>query len=193
MGTQGRRGLGYLFLGSTAEEITRYARRPVLTVREQKTAKPIKKINNILLPLDLSRRSGQALAYAKELCHDYDANLSILHVVEDRIQPDLYATGRSLVFNTMPEITEKCTIMIKKLLDDIGGAGTEVKIKITEGYAAREILKYINKNDIDLVLISSHGRSKLEHFLLGSVSEKVVRRSSVPVFMLRTFGKHLLK
>jgi len=193
MGTHGRHGLGYLFLGSVSEEITRFAHCPVYTVREQKIAKPIEKLNRILVPVDFSDHSKKALAYAKVFCKEYDAKLEILHIIEDRIHPALYATGKASIFDLIPDIKEKSSKMISDMVQEVQGPEVEVKIKIAEGVAAREILKYAEQNKIDLIIISTHGRSGLNHFLLGSVAEKIVRRSICPVFTVKSFGKHFLK
>jgi nucleotide-binding universal stress UspA family protein len=191
LGTHGRRGLGYLFLGNTAEEVARFAQCPVYTIRELKSPKPIANFNNILVPIDLSKRSREVLLYAKELCQDYEAILNILHIVEDRIHPAFYASGKSSIFDIMPQIKEKSIQLIDKMIEETIGLDSKIKIEITEGNAAREILRFTEESDIDLVLISSHGRSGLSHFMLGSVAEKVIRRSSVPVFTVKSFGKKL--
>jgi nucleotide-binding universal stress UspA family protein len=60
------------------------------------------------------------------------------------------------------------------------------------GYAPSVILDYQDENEVDLTVISTHGRSGLERLLLGSVTERVVRRSTSPVFIVKTFGKSLL-
>jgi nucleotide-binding universal stress UspA family protein len=192
MGTHGRRGLGYLFLGSVAEEVTRFARRPVYTIREQKPAIPVEKVNRILVPIDLSKFSKQAVHYANELCKDYGAELEIIHVVEERIHPALYATGKSSIFDFTPEIREKSTDLIKTMLDEISGSKVKYKIKITEGVAAREILKHAEKNDSNMIVLTTHGASGLDQFFLGGVAEKVIRRSNCPVFTIKSFGKQLI-
>ena len=192
MGTHGRRGLGYLFLGSVAEEVTRFAKRPVYTVREQKVAKSVEKINRILAPVDFSDHSKKSLAYAKFLCEDYNASLEILHVVEDKIHPAFYGSGKSSIFDFMPDIWEKSSELIQQMLKEVPGPDVETKTNIVEGSAAKEILKYADKNNIDLIAISTHGRSGSDHFLLGSVAEKVTRRSMCPVFTVKSFGKDFL-
>lgn len=193
LGTHGRRGLGYLFLGSVAEEVTRFARRPVYTIREEKSPIPVEKINRILVPIDLSKFSKQALQYANELCQDYGAELEVIHVVEERIHPALYDSSKSSIFEFTPEIRKKTTGLIKKMFDEISGSKVKYKIKITEGVAAREILKHIENNDIDMIVLTTHGASGLDQFLLGSVAEKIIRRSICPVFTIKSFGKQLIK
>jgi nucleotide-binding universal stress UspA family protein len=192
MGTHGRRGLGYLFLGSVAEEVTRFAKRPVYTIREEKPAIPVEKINRILVPVDLSKFSNQALVYANELCKDYDAQLDVIHVVEDRIHPALYATGKSSIFDFMPEIKKKSTGLIKKMIDEISGPKVKYKIKIVEGVPAREILKFTENNNVNMIVLTTHGASGLNQFFLGSVAEKIIRRSICPVFTIKSFGKQLV-
>ena len=192
MGTHGRRGLGYLFLGSVAEEVTRFAKRPVYTIREQKPTKSIDKIDRILVPVDFSKYSRQALQYANELCKEYHAELELIHVIEERIHPVLYATGKSSIFDIIPDIKEKSSNLIKEMFDGISEEKVKFKIKIIEGFPAREILEHAVKKKIDLIVMTTHGASGLDQFLLGSVAEKIVRRSICPVFTIKSFGRQLL-
>jgi nucleotide-binding universal stress UspA family protein len=192
MGTHGRHGLGYLFLGSVAEEVTRFAKRPVYTIREQKLPKSINKVNRILVPLDLSKHSKQALHYANELCKDYRAELEIIHVVEQIIHPAFYGTGKSSIFDFLPDVYEKSSSLIKDMYDEISEPKPKMKTKITEGVAAREILKHAEGKSIDLIVLSTHGTSGLNQFLLGGVAEKIIRRSNCPVFTIKSFGKQLI-
>jgi nucleotide-binding universal stress UspA family protein len=192
MGTHGRRGLGYLFLGSVAEEVTRFARRPVYTIREQKPTIPVEKINRILVPIDLSKFSKQALHYANELCRDYDSELEVIHVVEDRVHPALYATGKSSIFDFMPDITKKSTKLINEMFDEIVGPKVKKKIKIMEGVPAREILNYAEQKDVNMIVLTTHGASGLNQFFLGGVAEKIIRRSICPVFTIKSFGRQLI-
>jgi len=67
-----------------------------------------------------------------------------------------------------------------------------VVVESVVGYASSAILDYTAANEVDLIVISTHGRSGLERLLLGSVTERVIRRASVPVFVVKSFGKSLL-
>ncbi len=191
MGTHGRHGLGYLFLGSIAEEVTRFAKRPVYTIREQKNPKPIDKINRILVPLDLSDRSQEALYYANEFCRDYHADLEILHVIEERIHPAFYATAKSSIIDILPNVKDKSLSLINGIWDKISEPKAKINIKILVGSVAREILRHAGKNNFDLIVLTTHGASGLDQFLLGSIAEKVIRRSICPVFIVKSFGKRL--
>lgn len=192
MGTHGRRGLGYLFLGSVAEEVTRFARRPVYSIREQKLITSVENINRILVPVDFSEYSKQALQYANELCKMYLAELEIMHVIEDKIHPALYATGKSSIFDIIPDIKEKSSALIQEMFDEISGEKVKFSLRIVKGIPAQEILEHVENNKVDLIVLPTHGTSGLDRFLLGSVAEKIIRRSICPVFIIKSFGKQLL-
>ncbi len=192
MGTHGRRGLGHLFLGSVAEEVVRLAPCPVLTIRERETPAPIEIMKLILVPVDFSEHARQALVYAKQIAATYKARLQLLHVVEEVIHPACYmATGPS-VLAFPPELKERAKLEMKKLLRETKGPEVAADLHVIEGYAARDIINFAENYASDLIVIATHGRTGFEHMLLGSVTEKVVRRAPCPVFTVRTFGKSLI-
>ncbi len=193
MGTHGRRGLGHLLLGSVAEEVVRLAACPVLTVREQKSPKPVEAVQRILVPMDFSEHSRLALANAKELGKVYGARLQLLHVVEESVHPAFYATGKSSIFELIPDILDKSRKALEDMWRETGSAELEYETHVVEGRAARDIVKFADEHDSDLIVISTHGLTGIEHLLIGSVTEKVVRMASVPVLTLKAFGKSLLE
>ncbi len=194
MGTHGRRGVRRLLLGSTAEEVVRTAPCPVFTVRSRdpSAAVALKEIASILVPLDFSRHSQTALCHAKELAAVYDARLDLLHVVEDWLW--LYPAFYTDVMNSVgidPDLEGKAAEELKQFYHETEGPDTDVDIHIWKGHAAREIIRFATEHGSDLVVMSTHGLGGLEHVLLGSVAEKVVRRSPAPVFTVKAFGKAL--
>jgi nucleotide-binding universal stress UspA family protein len=132
------------------------------------------------------------LLYAIELCRDYHAELEIIHVVEQSIHPAFFGTGKSSIFDFLPDVYEKSSSLIKEMYDAISGPKPKMETKITEGVAAQEILKHIESNNIDLIVLSTHGTSGLNQFLLGGVAEKIIRRSTRPVFTIKSFGRELI-
>jgi nucleotide-binding universal stress UspA family protein len=191
MGTHGRRGLGHLLLVSVAEEVVRVASCPVLTIREHEEPTPIEAIEQILVPVDFSGHSKKALAYAKEMAATYNARLHLLHVIEDVKYPAFYMSGRLSYFDIVPEVEAKSREALKKFLEDAGMSEATADIHVIEGHAAGDIVKFAASHSIDLVVIATHGLTGLDHFLLGSVTEKVVRRAPCPVFTVKAFGKSL--
>ena len=192
MGTHGRRGLGHLLLGSVAEEVVRLASCPVFTIREQKEHLSIETIERILVPVDFSDYSLQALKYAIELAVSYKARLQILHIVEEIIQPSFYLSGSVSTFNLMPDIKGKSKEAIERMLYESKVPEDAADIHIVEGYATRDIVKFAESHKTDLIVISTHGLTGIDHLLLGSVTEKVVRMAPCPVFAVKAFGKFLL-
>ena len=192
MGTHGRRGVKHLFLGSVAEEVVRHAVRPVFTIRELEKPKPIAHYNNILAPIDFSDNSKKTIQYVREIAKNYDAKIQLLHVIEDDI-PAIYSlAGKTSIFDIEPKIEEKTKEKMKEFYTSIQGAGENYEIFTRVGHPARSIINFSEENNSDLIVIATHGLRGIDHFLMGSVTEKVVRRSSIPVFTVKAYGKSLI-
>jgi nucleotide-binding universal stress UspA family protein len=192
MGTHGRRGLGHLLLGSVAEEIVRTAMCPVLTIRERKETLPVENFKRILVPIDFSKHSAQALLTAKALAEKYGARLQLLHVVEDLRYPAFYMAERFAYFDIRPEVATRAKQELEQFYRDVQAPHVPADLHVIEGGAAHEIIKFTEKHATDLIVIATHGLTGVEHFLMGSVAEKVVRRAPCPVLTVKTFGKSLL-
>ncbi len=192
MGTHGRRGLEHLFLGSVAEEVIRTASCPVMTVREQKEAIPVEDITDILVPVDFSEHSKIAVTHALEVAAAYKAKLQLLHVVEESVHPAFYASGKTSVFELVPNIKAKSEEALDKLMQETKGPKVEHESHVIEGRAARDIVKFAESHDSNLIVISTHGLTGIQHLLVGSVTEKVVRIAPCPVLTVKAFGKSLV-
>jgi nucleotide-binding universal stress UspA family protein len=192
MGTHGRRGLGHFFLGSIAEEIVRVSECPVFTIREAETPTPPKSKEKILVPVDFSEHSQNALANAKEIAKSYETKIHLLHIIEETIHPAYSLSGKSSIFDIVPNIKEDCERRLKKMISEKIGEEVKTQIHIVSGQAANEIINFAKNNSMDLIVIATHGLTGLEHLLLGSTTEKVVRMSSCPVFTVKSFGKSLI-
>jgi nucleotide-binding universal stress UspA family protein len=192
MGTHGRRGLGHFFLGSVAEEIVRVSECPVFTIREAETPTPPKSKEKILVPVDFSEHSQNALVNAKEIAKSYEAKIHLLHIIEETIHPAYSLSGKSSIFDIVPNIKEDCEKRLKKMISEKIGDEVKTEIHIVSGQAANEIINFAKNNSMDLIVIATHGLTGLEHLLLGSTTEKVVRMASCPVFTIKSFGKSLI-
>ncbi|PSQ93050.1 MAG: universal stress protein, partial [Bacteroidetes bacterium QH_2_63_10] len=90
-----------------------------------------------------------------------------------------------------PQVIDRVEQNLAELVrTEVGYEHVVIEAKV--GYAPSIILNYAGANEVDLVVIATHGRTGLERMLLGSVAERVVRRSSAPVFVVKSFGKSLL-
>lgn len=189
MGTHGRRGASRLLIGSVAEEVVRTANRPVFTVRADGAVAPGQAVRRILVPLDFSDLSEQALLHAKELALTYGARLDLLHVVEEITLPNAY--GMEPVNILVPEVVENSERYLADMAKRVLGH-EHVVAHVVPGYAVSTILDFAGRNAIDLMVIATHGRTGLERLMMGSVAERVVRRAPCPVFTVKSFGKTLV-
>lgn len=183
LGTHGRRGLGRLLLGSTAEEVVRLAKCPVLTVGGKSGLTHEPALERILVPVDFSESSLKALDVAKELAHSFGASIDLLHVIQPIAIPVPY--GISMTSVTSPEVRERTRIALEELGQSIGSIGLEIHVE--NGIPADRITVFAEENESDLIVIASHGLTGFDRLIQGSVSQEVVRLSLCPVFSVKSF------
>ena len=139
----------------------------------------------ILVPTDGSEGSKRAVEEAAELAAAFDAVLHVLYVVETRALPMDVDTGEILT-----ELEAEGKQAIDEVVETADAAGVSTtEAVVGRGTPHRAILDYSDQHDVDLVVMGTHGRTGLNRFLLGSVTEKVVRASDVPVLTVRTSGE----
>ncbi len=182
MGTHGRRGLRRMMLGSVTEEVLRTAPCPVVTVRADDEDEPRTDARRILAPVDFSDASETAVDHARELARTYNTDLHLLHVVEEVNYTSAYGVESPL--SPLDEIVARVEKTLGEMArETVGDESVQVSARV--GYAPWTILDYVENNDVDLIVIATHGRSGFDRVLLGSVAERVLRRSSVPVFLVK--------
>ncbi len=149
-------------------------------------AEPIR-LRQILYPTDFSDTSLYALGYARDFAHTHVATLHCLHVVDEAYQylagmgPDSIAIGPppgdlvDAAWNQMSEFAAR----------HLSGMDFPVKTQVLIGRPFMEIIRYARQYTIDMIVIATHGRTGLKHVLLGSVAEKIVRKSPCPVLTIR--------
>ncbi len=195
LGTHGRRGPSRILLGSVAEEVVRQADRPVLTVRGEADDGPVRtpdSIERILVPVDFSDFSREALRTAKEWAALYDATIDALHVVPEALNPAFYVGGVKSIYDMHPDIEEKVQERLDAFLEDTEGPVADVRAHVGVGNAVPDIIEFVDANETDLVVMSTHGRTGLDRFLLGSVAEKIIRHVHCPVVTMKAFGRSLI-
>jgi nucleotide-binding universal stress UspA family protein len=144
----------------------------------------------IVCPVDFSEFTDDIIKYAVNLARKYDAELHLFHVIPNLnyFTPyESFLTPENLVLiekNVEQEVEKDFKKIIK-------GIDIPVKKIIKTGIVFVEIIDYIKEENIDLVVLGTHGRSGIEHILIGSVAEKVVRKSPCPVLTIRPKSKAL--
>ncbi|SNR31609.1 universal stress protein [Halorubrum vacuolatum] len=137
--------------------------------------------NEILVPTDGSPASDAAIEHAVDLASRYDARIHALYVVDGAAYSTLEA-GSEIVIEALQSEGEGATDRVRAMAEE---AGVDCESTVTTGTAYRSITEYVAENEIDLVIMGTHGRTGLDRYLLGSVTERVVRTSPVPVLTVR--------
>jgi nucleotide-binding universal stress UspA family protein len=186
VGTRGKTGLEHVLLGSTAERIIRMAPCPVLTVpaakqRAGEHQKPT--VTRMLVPVDFSDCSLDALEYGALIAQRSKASLKLLHVLE----PVSYGLDFTLPHMAQRE-SSKTTIMkrLSDLVSTLTSLGLASDCLMSGGLPADSILDAARAQSVDVIVMGTHGRRGLSHALFGSVAESVLRRSSCPVLTVRS-------
>ena len=180
MGTHGRTGLSRYLLGSVTEKVVRLSETPVLTVKESDEEMGVG-IENILVPTDGSDGARAAARPAGVMALANDATVHTLSVVDVR---SMGVDVRSdLILDELQTVAEDAVGTIEA---DLADAGVQsIRTHIVDGIPHRALQSYVEEHDIDLVVMGTHGRTGLERYLLGSVTEKFLRTSPVPVMTVR--------
>jgi nucleotide-binding universal stress UspA family protein len=142
-------------------------------------------LDRILASTDFSDHSGQAVKYACELAKRFGAELRLLHVVQP--PSSVVAYGGPLpeqVLHPEPAAQKELEILEVPDAKQIRRVVREIQL----GPPFVEIVRYAKANDVDLIVMGTHGRTGIVHALLGSVTEKVVRKAPCPVLTVRTKG-----
>lgn len=184
MGTHGRSGLGHFFLGSVAERVVRHANVPVLTVASKRDKyRDHPKYERILASYDFSAHSKEAACRARDLAALYGARLAILYVIEQEIHPGYYDVWKVSVKSEMPEIAQEARKSLLAVLGEHGLDGVDVFVEVGrgDGRVHRDITRFASQHDIDLIVMGTYGLSGIEHMLLGSTTERVIRIAPCPV------------
>lgn len=187
MGTRGQTGLDRFLLGSVTTRIVRTVDIPVLSVKSKRVESTVESrlsggFENILVPTDGSKPAREAVSHALELARAYDATLHALYVV-DR---GAYASRPGWTWNELQQVLEQNG---ETVLEDVQSRatsdGVSVAAESTHGVPHQEIGEYCDRQEIDLVVMGTHGRSGLTRQIIGSVTERVLRISDVPVLTIR--------
>lgn len=180
MGTHGRRGFDRLMLGSVTERVMRKAPCPLLVVNSpsqdfnDSTAQtdPVR-LRRIVFCTDFSENSRQALDHAISLRTEYDAELTVLHVVEDfhdSAKKDLAISAAMGQF--------------EDILPDRARKTGQIKMIVRVGKAYEQIVQFALEAGTDLVVMAVRGRGTLDLAIFGSTTHRVIQLAPCPVFVV---------
>ena len=175
MGTHGRRGVQRWFMGSTTEKLLRHSPVPLITISAAgENVSP--RFRRILVTTDFSDGTPDALAYAFSVAQENESRISLLHVVND-VAADVSGNYRESLIQG-----------VEKQLEDLVPAEArtwcDVDTRVETGVPYRIILRTLEDEKIDLLVMNIHGKGMLDRALLGSTAERVVRAAPCPVMLI---------
>ena len=145
-------------------------------------------IKKILFPVDLTANSSKVFPYVLSVSEKYGAEICLLHVVEDFAK---WGGGMYIPHIPLEQYREDALNGAEKALEKVCEEQLQgyrdFQKKIVYGDPAQEILKTIESEKIDMVVMGTHGRKGLENVIFGSVARNVVKRSPVPVLTVNPY------
>ena len=158
-----------------------------MTTHNAESTVPVLQLRTILLPTDFSGCGNYAVAYAGAIARAARAKVICIHVVE----PMVPAVGYTGLADPIPmaDISEQLEDSAERELPQIADCeelhGIEVEEVIAHGDAAAEIVRVAGERGVDLIVISSHGRTGFGRMIFGSTAEAVVRHARCPVLVVK--------
>jgi len=144
------------------------------------------KLKKILFPTDFSETSQEAASYAISFGREFKAKVFVLHVVNEKIFTEGLNMPRVVSIEELQkEMTAEARRRLKTLVPAEEAEGLDWETVIRQGEPFLEIIRFAREEDIDLIVIGTHGRSGFEHIIFGSTAEKVVRKAPCPVLSVR--------
>ena len=191
MSTHGRSGLTRWVLGSVADKVLHSVTVPLFLINAKKAEAVVerKTFRKVLLPLDGSDTGEAAVPFAEELARKTNARLLLLSVMMPAYRitaaQDYPGVDLEPIMKAQRESAENYLHDVETKLKQ---RGITVSSDTMVGSAAETILDYSKEKQVDLIAMSTHGRSGFGRWILGSVTDKVVRASEIPVMVMRASG-----
>jgi len=147
----------------------------------------MKEIKKILFPVDFSEVSPKICSWVLGICEKFDAEIHVLFVAR---QFEYFASmhvNTGSIERFEKEILEGAEIMMKEFVEGYLKGHYAYRTKVVLGDAAEEILSYVESQGVDMVVMGTHGRKGLEKIFFGSVAERVIKNSPVPVMSVNPY------
>lgn len=144
-------------------------------------------IKKILFPVDFTTATDKILPFVKDMVKAFDAKLYIIHVIRSPEEFAGFEMGPAWYMTFEKELKKGAEKSMKRLvgdqLEDLGDVETDIKV----GDIVDTIIDFVNSNDIDMIIIGTHGRKGLEKVMFGSVAEGVIKDAPCPVLTINPY------
>jgi nucleotide-binding universal stress UspA family protein len=184
MGTHGRRGVERWFMGSTTEKLMRHSPVPIVTISATgEKLTPAPRFRRILVTTDFSDGTPDALAYAFSVAQENDSQITLLHVVHD-VAADVSGRYRESLIKGVEK-------QLQDLIPAEANNWCDVITRVETGVPYRIVLRMLEDEKVDLLVMNIHGKGMLDRALLGSTAERVVRVATCPVMLIPPMKRKL--
>jgi nucleotide-binding universal stress UspA family protein len=146
-------------------------------------------IKKVLVPIDFSDYSKSSLKYAVNFAKHFQASLILIYVVEPVIYPPDFSMGQIAIPAAGLEMDKRAKEELDKLAQKEISSDVSVQKIVKTGKPFIEIIETASEENVDLIIIATHGHTGVEQILFGSTAEKVVRKAPCPVLTLREPAK----
>ncbi|WP_435552594.1 universal stress protein [Natrinema sp. CGMCC1.2065] len=183
MGTHGRTGVNRYLTGSVTERVVRQSDVPVMTARVTERSEWAGGYDEILLPTDGSEPAAAAVDHALAIATRADATVHVVSVVDVSTvagRPSIMAPN-----DILAQFESDAETAVETVATAVRDAGLDVETHVQKDIPSQGLLEYVDDHDIDLVAMGTHGRTGFDRVLLGSTTERFVRRAPVPVLAVR--------
>jgi len=136
---------------------------------------------HILAPTDFSECSHHALRHAAQLAKAFDGTLHLIHVIEPIEKTDQWSYVSTAVEEIRPLVEQEVSNKLNALASEVRAAGVTVETRFLHGSGYAMLAEYANHHQIDLIVIGTTGKRGLEHMILGSTTERLLRLAHCPV------------
>jgi len=191
MATHGLSGVTRWWMGSVAEKVISEARAPVLLVQSKhpnktESADKLRFLHKILAPLDGSSIGEAALPYIETLAIETSASVSLFQVVSlPGVAEASLLSGPDWIKLTKA-MQEAGQNYLKSIAEKLNSKGIKTTYEVVTGDPADKIVEYAEQKKISLIAMSTHGRTGLARWVLGSVTDKVLHGASMPILLVRS-------
>lgn len=193
--THGRSGLGRAVFGSVADFVLRESGLPILVIKPQVIEKPLpiefQPFKKILVCLDGSELAEQILPYAMEQAQHFGSKMVLLQAY---VMPTMEAVAAAqaspagasdLMDQGLQRLRNEAMVYLEKVAESMKEKGLDVVCVALQGVAGSTIVGYGQNEVVDLITLSTHGRSGLGRTIFGSVADHVLRESGLPILLIK--------
>ena len=184
--TRGRSGLKRLILGSVTERLMRTLSCPLLVVQNPDKASAASdalnvNMESILIGCDFSPDSEVAFEHGLSLAQEFESELHLAHVVETSIYQQLHKTESPVEEELQQEIQTRLINKLQEMVPEEARNWCKPQTSLLDGHPYEELVKYAEKNNIDMIVLGTRGHGLVKSLLVGSTTDRVVRNAPCPV------------